>query len=348
MSRPRKPTLSPSLYHRRVMAELPPAMRYDGGDVKRWQQRLRRKVRELMGRWPQDRVPLNVRSLWKRDHAPGSIEKIVFTSELSVDVPAYVCLPRDTEPPYPFMVCLQGHSSGMHNSIAVDRDDETKSIEVPGDRDFALGCMRRGVAALCIEQRAFGERREQAQQKVAQHGCHDAVVQALMLGKTLLGERVFDVDRGIDCLASRQDVDMARLGVMGNSGGGTATIYASALLPRVRLAVPSCAFCTYRDGLMAIVHCMCAYIPRILQYAEMADVQGLFAPKPVIVVAGDQDPISPVAAVRRAYADLRRIYRSAGAEDRCHLVVARGPHRFYADKAWPVILRELDRMPSSR
>ena len=61
------------------------------------------------------------------------------------------------------MICLQGHTTGMHHSIAVDREDETKSIkekEAKKDNDFALGCMRRGVAALCVEQRAFGERTE--------------------------------------------------------------------------------------------------------------------------------------------------------------------------------------------
>ena len=183
---------------------------------------------------------------------------MVFTAEPRADVPAYACLPRTARPPYTFMICLQGHSTGMHNSIRVDREDETREIEVPGDRDYALQCMERGIAALCVEQRAFGERREQVQEKVSSHGCHDAVVQALMLGRALIGERVHDIDRAIDYLASRGDVNMKRLGVMGNSGGGMASIYAAAVLPRVRLAAPSCAFCTYGDGLMGIYHCMCA------------------------------------------------------------------------------------------
>jgi|GEM_PF-4314851 len=50
--------------------------------------------------------------------------------------------------------------------------------------------LRRGIAALCLEQRSFGERREPCQKSVSSHGCHDATMQALMLGKTLLGERV--------------------------------------------------------------------------------------------------------------------------------------------------------------
>lgn len=335
---------APTLYHRHVMGRTEPALAYDGGDVAAWQRRLRRKLRELMGIWPAERVGLNVRSIWRREHRLGTIERIVFTSEPRADVPAYVCLPRRARPPYTFFICLQGHSTGMHNSIAVDFDDDTKPIRVKGDRDFALGCMRRGIAALCIEQRSFGERKETLQKHISPHMCHDATMHALMLGRTLMAERVWDVDRGIDYLASRGDVDMKRLGVMGNSGGGTISVFASALLPRLRIAMPSCYFCTFRDGVMSIYHCMDNYVPGLLNWAECADVVGLFAPRPVVIVAGKSDPIFPIAGVRRAFRDLKRIYRAAGAPDRCHLVVGSGGHRFYAAAAWPKAMKELQGM----
>ena len=334
---------SPTEYHRYAMDNTEQVLGFKGGDVKPWQRKLRRKLRELVGDMPGDRVLLNVRSLWRRGHSLGTIEKIVFTSEPCCDVPAYVCLPANAEPPYTFMVCVQGHSTGMHNSIAVQLDDESKPHKVEGDRDFALGCMARGVAALCIEQRSFGERKEAKQQQAAQ-GCHDATMHALMLGKTLMGERVYDVDRGIDYLATRGDVDMKRIGVMGNSGGGTISVFSSALLPRIAFAMPSCYFCTFRDSIMSIYHCMDNYVPGLLKFAEMADVMGLFAPKPVVIVAGKTDPIFPIAATRRAFRDLKRIYRASGAEDRCHLVVGGEGHRFYADQAWRVMQKELRRL----
>jgi dienelactone hydrolase len=339
-----KPVLAPSLYHRRVMDHTEQKLAYRGGDVRAWQRRLRRKLRELVGIWPDERGPLGARSLWKRRHRLGTIEKIVFRSEPGADIPAYVCLPKKAAPPYTFFICLQGHSTGMHNSIAVARDDNSKRIRVDGDRDFALGCMARGVAALCIEQRAFGERRETVQKHVSPHGCHDATMHALMLGRTLLGERVWDVDRAVDYLASRGDADMKRLGVMGNSGGGTISVFAAALLPRIRIAMPSCYFCTFRGGVMSIYHCADNYVPGLLGWAECADVLGLAAPRPVVVVAGKDDAIFPIAEVRKAYRQLKRIYRAAGAADRCHLVVGPEGHRFYARLAWPKALRELRRL----
>jgi len=333
--------LSPSVYHRHIMDTTRQALRYRGGDVRAWQRKLRAKLRELIGIWPEKRVPLRVRSLWKREHELGTIEKIAFAAEPYSDVLAYVCLPKGAKPPYTFFICLQGHSTGMHVSIAVERDDETKPFAVEGDRDFGLGCMGRGIAALCIEQRAFGLRREQVQKAIAEHPCHDATMHALMLGRTLIGERVFDVDRGIDYLASRGDVDMSRLGVMGNSGGGTTSLFAAALLPRIRFAMPSCYFCTFRDSIMSIYHCMDNYIPRLLNYAEMGDVMGLFAPRPVVIVAGKEDSIFPLCGVLKEFRHLRKIYRAMGAERHCHLVVGAGGHRFYADDAWPVMLEEL-------
>ena len=333
--------LSPSVHHRHVMDNTEQLLAYDGGDVRAWQQKLRRKLRQLIGDMPRERAPLNVRTLWKREHELGAIEKLAFTSEPYADVLAYMCVPRDVTPPYTAMVCVQGHSTGMHNSIAVDYETNTKPIGVAGDRDFALGCLRRGIAALCIEQRSFGERKELVQEHVSPHGCHDATMHALMLGQTLIGERVYDVDRGIDYLAARGDVDLGRLGVMGNSGGGTISLFSAALLRRIRFAMPSCYFCTFRDSIMSIYHCADNYVPGLYKYAEMADVMGLFAPRPVVIVAGKTDEIFPIKGVRKAFRDLKRIYRAAGAEQHCHLVVGDGDHRFYADEAWPVMLKEL-------
>jgi dienelactone hydrolase len=340
--------LSPSEFHRHLLAHTTPRLRYEGGEVGPWQRRLRARLRRLLGEWPARRVPLRPRRLWLRPHPLGTIEKVVFTAEPHCEVLAYVCLPAGVEPPYPFMICLQGHSTGMHVSIGVEREDETQPYAAEGDRDFALGCMRRGIAALCLEQRSLGERREQRQQALSPHGCHDATAQALMLGRTLIGERVYDVDRGIDYLTGRGDADMRRIGVMGNSGGGTTSLFAAALLRRISFAMPSCYFCTFADSLMSIYHCADNYVPGLLQWAEMADVMGLFAPKPVVLVSGAEDPIFPIGGARKAYRQLQRIYRAAGAADCCHHVVGQGGHRFYAEEAWPVMLEELEQLESRK
>ncbi|MET9019170.1 alpha/beta hydrolase family protein [Actinopolymorpha sp. NPDC004070] len=333
--------LSPSDNHRYLVQHTIPALRFTGGDAAAWQARLRPKVRELLGMPEPSALPLRVRTLWRSELELGTVEKVAFAAEPHADVVAYFCVPYDRPAPYPTVICLQGHSTGMHVSIARERDDESAPFEVEGDRDFALGAMRHGFAALCIEQRSFGYRREQVQSAVSPHGCHDAAMQALLLGRTLVGERVFDVDRGIDYLAERGDVDLSCLGVMGNSGGGTATIYAAAVLDRVRFAMPSCALCTFADSIMSIYHCADNYVPGILRWAEAADVLGLFAPKPLVVVAGRDDAIFPLTGVRRAFDDLRKIYAASGADQQCRLVIGDGGHRFYEKQAWQALLEVL-------
>lgn len=336
-------SLSPSLLHRRLAAGLTPRLSFTGGEVGPWQDRARSKITELIG-LPRiaEAVPVRTppagRTHWRQADRLGTIEKFSFESEPGSDLVGYLCLPTEAEPPYPTVICLQGHSTGMHNSIGRDRDDERIPISVEGDRDFALGALRHGFAALCIEQRAFGYRRELDQQAVSSHGCQDATMHALMLGRTLIGERVFDVDRGLDYLATRDDIDQSRIGIMGNSGGGTVSVYAAAVLDRIAFAMPSCSVCTYRDSIMAIYHCADNYVPGILPELEFADVVGCFAPKPLVVVAGRDDAIFPLPGVRETFDAISGLYAAAGAADQCRLVIGDGGHRFYEQQGWSALL----------
>lgn len=337
---------SPSDNHRVLVATKEPKCGYKGGSVADWQAQLRPQVEEaLLGDMLKaERVPLNVRSLWKREHPLGHIEKIVFTAEANSDVCAYVCLPKNAKPPYTWLICLQGHSSGMHNSIGVAFEDESQPIVTEGDRDFAITCMQQGMAALCIEQRGFGERREAGAPKEQTTTCRDASMHALMLGRTLQGERVFDVDRAIDYLLTREDVQPNRIGVMGNSGGGTVALMAAALLPRIAFAMPSSSFCTFADSIMAIRHCDCNYVPGLLRLAEAGDIAGLVAPKPLVIVNGSEDRIFPIEGARKAMERTKAIYRAVQAEANCEWVIGNGGHRFYAEDAWPVLQEQLKRL----
>jgi dienelactone hydrolase len=340
--RERSRFFSPSLHHAAIAdgGEMC-ALRFSGGDVANWQRRLRTRLKKLLGDDPESRVPLNVRRLWLRKHPLGTIEKIVFASELRCDVAAYVCLPKQTEGLRPFVICLQGHVGRLQYSIGMSEDDERKKISVPGDLDFAIGCMERGLSALCIEQRSFGERREQAMEKPSGDGCQDAAMHALFLGRTLMGERVYDVDRAIDYLMARKDADPRRIGVMGNSTGGMVALFAAATLSRIRFAMPSSCFSSFRDSVLAMGHCSCNYVPGLLKTADLADIAGLVAPRPLVLVHGREDHLFPIRSARRAFRELKAIYEAAGARQSCSLVEGPEGHRFYAARAWPVLLRML-------
>lgn len=333
---------SPEPCHEALCRDLQPALAFsERRDFAGWRHEVGVKLRELVGVLP-ERAPLNVRIEYDRQLDHFREIRFVFSAEAYADVPCHLLIPQDGRAPYPVVICLQGHSTGMHISLGRPKYAGDRQLARGGDRDFAVQAVRQGYAALVLEQRCFGERLEHRVNADVPFstivssglGCRHASMTALLLGRTMVGERVWDVSRAIDALAEFPEVDSGRIACMGNSGGGTVTYYAACLDERIGVAMPSCSVCTFRAALAAVDHCCDNYLPGILRYTEMADLAGLIAPRPLIVVAGRDDDIFPIAGVEEAYTTMQRIYAAAGAPGACRLVVGPGGHRFYADLGW--------------
>lgn len=291
------------------------------------------KFRELTGLPEKETDPKPVIDFIGRNDARFDEIRFTFESEPGFFVPAHLLLPKDYSGRLPVVICLQGHSTGMHISLGRPKypgDEETIS---GGDRDFAIQAVARGYAAVAMEQRGFGELKSTI---AGNAGCSHIVMQAFELGRTLIGERISDVSRLIDALAEFSMLDLGRIGLTGNSGGGTTTYHAACLEKRIKAAMPSCAFCTFAGSIMSIHHCTCNYIPGILNWMEQPDEALMIAPRPLIVVAGEQDIIFPAEHVRAGFEKVKAVYAAAGAPDNCRLVIGPAGHRFYADLAWPV------------
>ena len=298
---------------------------------------LEKKLLELL-RMPQKQTqPVPIIEYQDDSHLLYDEFRFAVETEPEFYVPAHLLLPKGRTGKLPLMICLQGHTDGMHNSMAREAYPEKKLIEVQGDRDFAIQALKRGYAALVMEQRGFGELAPALDTR-PYNGCHHLAWSAMMIGKTLLGDRIHDISAMIDAVEAGFDdyIDVSKISIMGNSGGGTASYYAACLDKRICATMPSSCFCTLVDSWGSLPHCGCAYIPGMLQYMEMADLAMLIAPRPLILVIGTQDPINPLDKTREAFEKVKEIYAAAGAPDNCHLVVGEGGHRFYADDAWPV------------
>ena len=74
-------------------------------------------------------------------------------------------------------------------------------------------------------------------------------------------------------------------------------------------------------------------------YGESADVVGLIAPKPLVVVNGEKDTIFPIGAAKAQFKRLKEMYESVGAGEKCTHVIGPEGHRFYAEQAWEVMLK---------
>lgn len=316
----------------RRMAECTFPMRInDNEDLYAWQEKVRQRLLERLG-LPFEVCEPSLKVEWTHDKDGYTETRFVFNSERDVSVPCHLLLPKaGTGARFPLVICLQGHSKGMHISLGnpiYEGDEET----IAGDRDFARQAVRLGFAALAIEQRGFGESGGTPKGP----DCQQIAMQALLLGRTLVGERVWDVQRAIDVVGQTFEmVDMDRIAIMGNSGGGTVTIYAAAIEPRIAAAMPSCAVCGYLPSIGAQVHCTCNYVPGIMEDLDMAELAGLVAPRPLVIVNGRDDQIFPLWSAREQHEIARdKYYAKVDAQGNIRHVIGNAGHRFYAEEGW--------------
>ncbi len=271
---------------------------------------------------------------WEKEHDTYYERRIVFDTEPEASVPCHLLLPKGGKAPYPTVICLQGHSTGMHISLGRALYEGDEEIISGGDRDFALQIVREGYAALTVEQRGFGERKCDENILSGPTTCAHPAMVALLLGRTMVRERAWDVSRAIDMLETLPEIDSTHIALMGNSGGGTATYYAAALEPRIKVAMPSCAVCAFDQSIGIMRHCDCNYIPRMLKYFDMGEIACMIAPRPLIVVAGEQDHGFLIEGTKKVFSVIQEIYKQEGAPENCKLIIGPEGHRFYADLSW--------------
>src|SRR5690242_8739404 len=78
-----------------------------------WQKKLRAKVVELMGGFPEHRGDLHARSLGVSEIGGRKREKFVFESRPGVGVLVYLITPANARGPLPAVVCIPGHGRGV-------------------------------------------------------------------------------------------------------------------------------------------------------------------------------------------------------------------------------------------
>lgn len=330
---------------KKMSYEFIPQMAYkDDCRLEEWQEAAREKLSELLG------LPLlncedDFKIISKENHE--SYKEIVFSfqSEPGYIVECTFWIPGGISAPAPVVIGLQGHSTGAHITLGKIRyERDVNSVE--GGRNFSVWAIKNGYCAAAIEQRYMGENgRDETDGKPA---ClrFNASMGSFLLGRTAVGERVWDVHRLIDVLTTylKEYVNPERIICMGNSGGGTTSFYAACYDERIFMSVPSCAVCTYEDSIMARHHCACNYIPNIRKYFNMGDIGCLIVPRPLIIVCGVEDDLFPLHGVEKSYAVIETAYHAADKGKNCILVKGKGGHQFYPKDVWPLVNRIISDM----
>lgn len=248
------------------------------------------------------RKPPPVRSTGVIRAADYRIEKLVLESAPGVPVSCLVYVPNGGPARKPALLSPHGHSG---------RDR-------PVYQNACQRLARAGFIVLTKDGWGKQERRGTG------HGAEGG--QLALTGGSLMGLELWDNVRCVDYLLSRPDVDPARLGMAGLSGGGTQTLFTMAIEPRLRAASPTCAVTTFQSDLADTTMCVCELGADLLTIGDHGLFLATAFPRPVLVVNGIRDPIFPIAGARAAVRQARSLYAAGGVPDGIELVEYDVPH----------------------
>ena len=323
-----------------VKDQINPKLTWEAATAKeheQWRRKFGAKLKQLAGRLP-DTVPLSVHWAEKTQTKAFTRHKIYVQSEEHYWVPAYYFVPNNVIPAaraFPAIVCLHGHS-GIYPYI---REGSAKERNKGREHelDYAPLLAEHGYVTIAPIQRGWNETGQSVDPK--ENGCQRMVLNAFLSGQTPVGLRCWDASRLIDFLKTQKTVDPSRIGVAGLSGGGMVALFWAALEPRIKLAMVAGYYCTFKDSIYSIYHCLCNCVPNMLEWGEMREIAALIGPRPLLVISGKQDAIFPIKATRRAYAELRKVYELLDASDKLESDFFDGPHMWSNRKALPFLAR---------
>jgi dienelactone hydrolase len=297
-----------------------------------WRARARRRLEELLAPWPA-RVPLEV-EVTEEAHCEGyRRSRLVFDSEDTMSVPAYLLVPEGREGPASAVLAVHGHGPGKSRVCGLDPEAR------PGE-DYAAELARRGHLVLAPDLRCFGERADW--NPPDHYGCDTNLVHQFMGGWTPLTQNLWDLARCLDVLAGHPLVDPARLGVVGFSYGATAALFLAAVDDRVAAAVVSGYFSSWAES-HKVPWNMCGsqVLFGMLGQLEHADLGALVAPRPLLVASGRDDLLFPLAAAEASVRRLAPVYAQAGASNRLVHDAFEGEHEWHGELAYPFLDRWL-------
>lgn len=276
--------------------------------------------------------------LLERVECDGYIrERVELSATPGLTFGAYVLLPTNVDGPLPGVLALHGHGYGSREIVGLLKDGSPDEGAPGIHQHFAVQLVKRGMAIIAPDVIGFGERRllaDLAENPNAPSSCYQLSTQLMMLGKTLTGLRVTEALKAFNYLASRSEVDADRIGLMGFSGGALIGYVAAVMEARINATVLTGFTNTIKDSIFAVHHCIDNYTPGLLVHAELPELIGLIAPRPLFLESGDKDPIFPVDGFRKAAADIQAIYEAEGAGAKLETDLFPGVHEISGRRAY--------------
>ncbi len=284
-------------------------------DRKAWdarRQKLRDDMFAAMGPFPAKPCPLDPREVGVLKRDGYRIEKLLIQTRPDVWMTANAYVPEMVKGKVPAVLAVHGHWAGARRDPVVQAR--------------CLGLVKLGFFVLVVDAFGAGERHPDS----AKGGYHGALIGSTLwpAGQTLVGLQVYDNRRAVDYLLTRPEVDGAKLGITGASGGGNQTMYAGALDERFQAVVPVCSVGNYQAYLKAAC-CVCEVLPGALRFTEEGDVLGLVAPRALMVISATQDAFQfSVGEAKKSLERTQAIFKLHNAADKLTHTLFESPHAY--------------------
>lgn len=277
------------------------------------------------------------------ENRPGyTLERVAFNTAPWSRVNGYFLLPTDVELPVPGLVVFHAWGGpmlfGKERIVDTGRDHPLLAAHREtyySGHYLAEKFVRAGYAVIAIDAHHFGERAPKDLNDIpaiydpfalsvdAYNALDAQVREALYLGlrqlnwagTTWAGINFWDDSRCIDYLQSRPEVDSARIGCTGLSGGGWRTNILAALDQRIQASV-SVGWMTTGDyqqiyNVAGAIGTF-ALLPGVWDHLDIPDLTVMAAPSASMVVSCSEDPLFPPEGQEEAARQISAGYAWAG------------------------------------
>ena len=265
---------------------------------------------------PSEKCDLNVRVVSRWELADCNIEVILFDSRKDYPVSAVVYLPKKIEGKVPGILELCGHAL----------EGKACSTYQTAGRSLAM----QGHIVICPDPFGQGERLQYYTEAINNFKEHNVINRRLLpMGDHTGNWRTWDAIRAIDYLLDRADVDADRIGVVGNSGGGTMTSLINAVEDRVAAVNPNCYITRWHRN---VENELSVDAEQIIPGAaadggDMADLLIAAAPRPV-AISGQANDFFDIRGTREIYEEVKHIYTVLGYPENVRFTTGPDSHGF--------------------
>lgn len=329
--------------------------------VTRWRRLVRERVLELLAPVDLGGEP-EVTVTSRHTHDGLVFELLSWRLPSAGMVEAVFIKPQHAEGPLPAILALHDHGGnkflGWRKIVRTGEEpwgiQRRHQDHYYGGVGWATEIARRGYAVLVHDTFPFASRRvrvEDVPRRIRDGGVdpvHDDVegvdaynafaashehVMAKSLfsaGTTWPGVYLVEDQRALDVLSSRPEVDPARIGCAGLSGGGMRTVFLGGLDDRIKVAIAVGFMTTWRDFALdkSFTHTWMTYVPLLPRDLDFPEILALRAPAPTMVLNCREDPLYTLAEMERADTIIRETFEKAGASDMYRSRFYDGGHKF--------------------